>query len=110
MKRLLLLACCFFAVMPLSAQEIDSAQIFYDSVEASLGYQTGEVKLGDSIGTLNIPKGFKFLGPEDAQKVLHELWGNPENPSILGMIVQEREELPLWIHGRSPYPSRTWVL
>ena len=89
MKRLVILSFCFFVTRSLFAQEIDSAQILFDSIESSLNYQTGEIKLENGIGSLNIPKGFKYLGPADGQRVLHDLWGNPEDPSVLGLIVPE---------------------
>jgi uncharacterized membrane-anchored protein len=89
MKRLVILSFCLFATRLLFAQEIDSAQIILDSIESSLNYQSGEVKLENGIGSLNIPKGFKYLGSADAQMVLHDLWGNPDDPSTLGLIVPE---------------------
>jgi uncharacterized membrane-anchored protein len=89
MKRLLVITLFFLSAMSLSAQEIDSAQLFYDSIEASLHYQYGTVNLENGIGSFNIPQGFKFLGPEEARIVLEQLWGNPEDASTLGLIVPE---------------------
>ena len=89
MKRLVILSFCLFATRLLFAQEIDSAQFFFDSLESTLNYQSGEVKLENGIGSLNIPKGFKYLGSADAQRVVEDFWGNPEDPSTLGLIVPE---------------------
>jgi len=73
--------------MPIVAA--DSTEIFLDSLEASFNYQTGEIKLDNSVGTLKVPQGFRYLDAKQSQFVLHDLWGNPEDNSVLGMIVPE---------------------
>jgi uncharacterized membrane-anchored protein len=35
---------------------------------------------------INLTDDFRFLGNEDARKVLHDVWNNPDDPDILGMI------------------------
>ncbi|TGL24208.1 DUF2167 domain-containing protein [Leptospira yanagawae] len=52
----------------------------------NLKYQTGNVTIGDKLATIKVPKGFKFLDAKQSQFVLHEVWGNPLNESILGML------------------------
>lgn len=37
-------------------------------------------------GTLVVPEGFHFLDKEQSRYVLSDLWENPEDPSILGML------------------------
>jgi uncharacterized membrane-anchored protein len=69
------------------AQEVDSTQLFMDSLEASFNYQTGTIALDDSLGSITVPEGFRFLDAKHAQFVLTTLWGNPEDPTTLGMIV-----------------------
>lgn len=54
--------------------------------EASLAFQQGEVKLPNGVATLQIPTGFRYLGPADAKRVLEEAWGNPSGEGTLGMI------------------------
>ncbi|MCW7505573.1 DUF2167 domain-containing protein [Leptospira paudalimensis] len=51
-----------------------------------LKYQTGTVTIGDKLATIKLPKGFKFLDAKQSQFVLHEVWGNPLNEGILGML------------------------
>ncbi len=51
-----------------------------------LKYQTGKVTIGDKLATVNVPKGFKFLDAKQSQFVLHDVWGNPLNEGILGML------------------------
>jgi uncharacterized membrane-anchored protein len=55
----------------------DAYQAYADSVTGQFTWHTGVVDLGDGIGTLTIPDGFRYLGPEDASAVLVDLWGNP---------------------------------
>lgn len=67
--------------------QIDSVQLFVDSLEASLQYQHGEVKLENEIGILRVPETFGYLDAQQARFVLESLWGNPEDSTVLGMIV-----------------------
>jgi len=68
--------------------DTDSTQLYLDSLEASFHYQTGDIQL-DNIGTLKVPKGFRYIDSKQAQYVIHDLWGNPGGDGTLGMIVPE---------------------
>lgn len=86
MKKLLLIV----ALVPLaiiSRAQADSAKLFIDSLEASFHYQQGEIELRNSIGTLNVSESFRYLDAEQSRYVLEGLWGNPEDSTVLGMIV-----------------------
>ncbi|MEJ7646376.1 MAG: DUF2167 domain-containing protein [Chryseolinea sp.] len=87
MKLLTLLF--FVALLPASAKstDADSAGLFLDSLETTFRYQTGEIKFDNDIGTFIVPTGFKYLDGEQAQYILHDLWGNPAGEGTLGMIV-----------------------
>jgi len=39
------------------------------------------------MATINVPENFKFLGPDDAEYVITDVWGNPKGSKPLGMIV-----------------------
>ena len=54
--------------------------------EQSLKWQTGTISLRDGLAKINLTDDFRFLGKDDANKVLHDMWGNPQDPNILGMI------------------------
>lgn len=54
--------------------------------EATLAFQQGEVKLPNGVAVLQIPTGFRYLGPGDAQRVLEDGWGNPDGKGTLGML------------------------
>lgn len=89
-KPLLTLLAAIFMMPAFAAYSggSDSTHTFLDSLEASFQYQTGEIKLGD-IGTLQVPKGFRYLDSAQARFVIHDLWGNPGGSGTLGMIVPE---------------------
>jgi uncharacterized membrane-anchored protein len=57
-----------------------------DSVEKAMKYQTGAVSIGDGIAQLNVPAGFKYLNKEQSTYIITEIWGNPPQDGILGML------------------------
>lgn len=61
----------------------------YDSVNKAMKYQTGVIKLSNGMAQLNVPKGFKFLNAEQSQFILHDIWGNPARPDVIGMLFPE---------------------
>jgi uncharacterized membrane-anchored protein len=100
MKNLFLV--CFLFTMPnfLSAkdkpQEMtheDSLTMAYDNIEKEFKYQTGTVTLEGGIAKINVPKGFRFLGKEDAEKVVYDMWGNPRTGSIAGLLTSENQKV-----------------
>ncbi|GEN05446.1 Uncharacterized membrane-anchored protein [Myxococcus fulvus] len=52
-----------------------------------LHLRTGVVVLGNGLAKMNVPSNFGYLSPEDAEKVLVEVWGNPPGTKTLGMLV-----------------------
>src|SRR5687768_7493033 len=87
MKRTVFGLVFLLCTLPSFAQ-VDSMQLMIDSVEARLKYQHGEIKFSE-IGTLNVPTGFRFLDKQQARFVLETLWGNPEDSTVMGMVVPE---------------------
>jgi uncharacterized membrane-anchored protein len=59
---------------------------FVDSVEAAMKYETGVIFLSDKIAKLTVPASFKFLNAEQSNYILSDLWGNPPQTGILGML------------------------
>ena len=57
-----------------------------DSIESSLHYKTGVIKLGSGIATINVPPDFKFLESAEAAYVVQDLWGNPKGNAPLGVL------------------------
>ncbi len=66
---------------------INQAQTKLDSLINSLHYQTGTITIGDNIAKVQVPNGFKYLDSKDARFVLKDLWGNPDDEKVLGMLV-----------------------
>jgi uncharacterized membrane-anchored protein len=69
-----------------------------EEFEATLKYQQGEVALPQGIATLKVPTNFRYLGPEDAQRILEQAWGNPTGDGTLGMLFPT-DVSPLDEHG-----------
>ena len=53
----------------------------------SLRYRSGTINVERAHAALNLSAEFRFLDAADAQKVLSELWGNPPDDEVLGMLV-----------------------
>ncbi len=61
-----------------------------DSIERTFSYRYDTVALKSGIATIIVPKGFKYLDEQQAQRVLVDLWGNPYYEGMtLGMILPE---------------------
>ena len=93
MKKLIVFAFAFMVSCGLFAGDEDSLtnklSQYVDSVNKAMKYETGQIKLSNGIAQLNVPQGFKFLNAEQSQYVLSELWGNPPDNSVLGMLFPE---------------------
>ncbi|MCB0698424.1 MAG: DUF2167 domain-containing protein [Chitinophagaceae bacterium] len=70
----------------IAMDELKMIIAYYDSINSTIEYQTGTVELED-VAELNIPEGYKFVPQDKARMIVEDLWGNPEDPSILGMLV-----------------------
>ncbi|MBG8552755.1 DUF2167 domain-containing protein [Hymenobacter guriensis] len=107
MKRLLLLLAVLASLHlsaaastpPVPADSLDREKAYVDSVHATLHYQTGHIVLPDNLGSLEVPKGFRFLDAEQSNYVLTKLWGNPEGGS-LGMLLPD---------DRGPLSDNNWA-
>jgi len=92
-KTLFLIFAVTFMSISVRAQvdsaKADSALLQIDEIEKSLNYQTGIIELQSGHAKLTVPKGFRFLDPKQSQYVISDLWGNPPDSSILGMLIPE---------------------
>ncbi|WP_051662664.1 DUF2167 domain-containing protein [Flavobacterium sp. KJJ] len=101
MKKILLTLFLSAVFIPkIIAQKSDTIAAYYDNIEKSMKYESGKIHLTEGDGTLNIPKGFKFLNAEQTQSVLTNLWGNPEDKSVLGALVPD---------GKGVTHSNSWM-
>lgn len=55
------------------------------AIEAKLQYQTGDIGVGDGLAVFRMEEGWRWLGSEDASRVLTH-WGNPVIQPPLGMV------------------------
>jgi uncharacterized membrane-anchored protein len=92
----------FFVIsIPLFSQ--DSAQLAFlvDSINKSFTFvNTGEVNLSNNVSTLKITDGYKFLDKEQSRFVIEQLWGNPPDETIDGMLFPNQY---------SPLDSNCWA-
>ncbi len=65
----------------------------------SLNRQTGSIALPGGVATLEVPDDFYYLNPDDAQKILVEMWGNPPGEKSLGMLFPA---------GSTPFDDQAW--
>ena len=83
---------CFTAALLVttaaSAQDDAAAKII-----GKLDFRGGDIALPAAGATLHLASSFKYLGPDDAERVLTELWGNPPGSDALGMLVPS--DIPL---------------
>lgn len=66
-------------------EKLDSSEI----LAASFCYKTGEQELGKG-AVLQVPTGYRFLDSAQGRVLVEHLWGNPENPDILGVLLADR--------------------
>ena len=63
---------------------------YVDSMEQTMNWMTGETDIQNGLAKINLPEGYRLLGPEDATTVLVDVWGNPPSqdgePLSLGML------------------------
>jgi uncharacterized membrane-anchored protein len=66
--------------------DLDSIELALEALSNSFSYQNGKIEIGEGLARLELGEKFKFLDQNDARKVLEDLWGNPPDESVLGMI------------------------
>jgi uncharacterized membrane-anchored protein len=69
------------------APDTDTGKQTDESFIRSLHPQSGTIAIKKAGATLRLSPGYLFLSARDAQRVLSELWDNPPDDDVLGMIV-----------------------
>lgn len=86
----------------MSAEDVeDQGARAMDAFMASLDFQKGTIVLEDDLVTLNLPDTFSYLSPEDAERVLVDVWGNPPGNETLGMLFPA---------NTSPFDMDAWAV
>lgn len=89
-KTALTIMSCLLTFFMYSQDENELKKL--DSIEKTFKYEHGIINLKNGIGKINIPKGFKYLNPEQAERVLVDLWGNPKGENLtLGLLLPENQ-------------------
>lgn len=87
MRVRFLIIALILIIPAVNAQNLDSLLSVLIQKQNSLEYQAGKIEISDGLAELNLSSNFRFLNSTNAAIVLEEIWGNPEDHSILGMIV-----------------------
>jgi len=88
----LLTAVLFFAANGLlvnvgAAEGTPEKKMTAEDFIALLTFQQGKITLPGNIATLDLPESFRYLSPQDAERLLVDAWGNPPGQKTLGMMV-----------------------
>ena len=59
---------------------------------SKLTFQSGTIAVPQAGATLKLVPEYRYLGAKDAQRVLENLWGNPPDSDVLGMILPNGEK------------------
>jgi uncharacterized membrane-anchored protein len=63
------------------------------ALAATIQCQKGNISLKNGLATVTLPEKFRYLTPDDADIVIHKLWGNPPGAKTLGMIVPAEQSV-----------------
>jgi len=83
-----LVALCFFAAVSARADDnaVHLSRAQKEELVSTLQWQTGTITLDNGLAKIDLKDGFRFLGAADARKVLHQVWNNPDDPTVLGLL------------------------
>ncbi|MEP0266209.1 DUF2167 domain-containing protein [Dokdonia sp.] len=72
-------------------QQLEQYRVYADSVESAMNYKYGKISLDGGLAVIDVPEGYKFLEKEQANYIMSDVWGNPEDASTLGLLIKEDE-------------------
>ena len=90
--RGLLVAGLFVLASSAMAQEAGQ-QLSAEQFVASLHFKDGEIAVPEAEARFRLTPAFRYLDKADARRVLEQMWGNPPDDSVLGMIVPAQPAL-----------------
>jgi len=91
MKVRFLLAASLLAVAPIaSTAQVPAPQVDVKALAKSLKPQHGHIALPAAKASLDLGNDYDFYGPEDARKILVDIWGNPPDQAdnVLGLVMK----------------------
>ncbi|MCC8363082.1 DUF2167 domain-containing protein [Lysobacter sp. A6] len=75
------------------ASQEEAAKRQAEQLVASLHWKEGEIAVPSADAKFRLGSQFHYLEASDAQKVLEDLWGNPPDDTVLGMVVPKSHGL-----------------
>lgn len=93
MKRVILTILMSFFISFSYAQKMDSTQLKFSEIEKALKYKTGVIELESGNAKLTVPEGFGFLDKAQSKYVLTDLFKNPADTSVIGMLVPSKRNI-----------------
>ncbi|HTD29871.1 MAG TPA: DUF2167 domain-containing protein [Xanthomonadaceae bacterium] len=88
------------------AQESNPRLVQARQLLASLHFQQGDIAVPGASAHFNLGPEFRFLDKADTRKVLEQLWHNPPDDKVLGMVVPANTSL-IDDHGWAVVVTRT---
>lgn len=80
-------------LLSINAFAQDAAQAKAEQLVASLHFQDGDIALPAADAHFHLSPQFRYLDKADTRKVLEQLWGNPPDDDVLGMVVPAQSSL-----------------
>ena len=66
-------------------------KLYSDSLENTFTYIYDRTLLNEKVAKVIVPDGYKFLDKVQAQRVLSDIWGNPRDESVMGLLLKKEE-------------------
>lgn len=83
----LLAVASLLCAAPFSAAAEEEQGMTAEQFMKSLDFQNGQIAVPEAKAHFSLDQEFQFLPKADARRVLEDLWGNPPDDSVLGLIV-----------------------
>lgn len=83
----LLAAASLLCVVPFTAAAQEGEGMSAEQFVKSLDFHSGRIDVPEAKAHFNLGNEFQFLEKDDARRVLEDMWGNPPDDSVLGLIV-----------------------
>jgi len=83
----LLVAASLLCVAPFTAAAQEDEGISVEQFLQSLQFRSGAIEVPQAKARFNLDADFRYLDQADARRVLEDMWGNPPDEDVLGMIV-----------------------
>ena len=101
--RFILLLCTLWSVCAAAAPTPDpkAEEIRLQKLVDNLHYKTGKITLPGGTAVITLPENYRYLDPHDTSVILSDLWNNPRDDSLLGLIVPKEFD---------PFVSSSWAV